>query len=167
MLYCGMGSEKYNIREEIFKDSVDSEFGRSYQSLGSAYASTHGGTTMERIAMIREGLAYEVIEEVGNKGGLPIHRMLSYLGLAQTTYNKRKREKAKLSVRDAEIVMLLSELLDYGLMVFNNERDKFCDWLSTSSRSIGGSAPYDLFDTITGLNVVRGALDRIEYGTYA
>lgn len=125
------------------------------------------GSRLERVAIIRRGLPYEAIEVVGGKANLPVSQMLRYLGVAQTTYNKKKRENDHLSGRDSEVVLVLSELLDYGFEVFNNEKEKFHRWLKKPNVSMGRVAPESLFDSITGIQEVRYALNRLEFGNLA
>jgi len=121
----------------------------------------------ERVEIIRKGLPYETIEAIGQKANLPVKQVLHYFGIAQTTYNKRKRENGLLSVRDSEIVLVLLEVLDFGLEVFNYEKEKFHRWLKKPNLSLGGVAPEDLFDSITGIQEVRSTLNRLEYGNMA
>lgn len=125
------------------------------------------GNKRERVEIIRKGLPFETIEVIGQKANLPVKQVLHYFGFAQTTYNKKKRENDLLSVRDSEIVLVLSEVLDFGLEVFNNEIEKFHRWLKKPNLSLGGVAPESLFDSITGIQEVRNALNRIEYGNMA
>lgn len=125
------------------------------------------GNKMERVELIRKGLPYESIELIGSKANLSTKQLLQYLGLPQTTYNKKKREQSLLSGRDSEIVLVLSELLDFGLAVFNDEKDKFQRWLRKPNASLGNVAPQSLFDSLTGIQEVRNALNRLEYGNMA
>jgi putative toxin-antitoxin system antitoxin component (TIGR02293 family) len=124
-------------------------------------------TKMERVAVIRKGLPYEAIEVLSQRANMSIRQVLDFLGVAQTTYNKKKRDKDLLSERDSEIVLVLTELLDFGLGVFNEEEEKFQRWLKKKNISLGGVAPESLFDTITGIQEVRNSLNRIEYGNMA
>jgi putative toxin-antitoxin system antitoxin component (TIGR02293 family) len=124
-------------------------------------------TKMERVAVIRKGLPYESIEVLSQRTNLPVKQVLHYFSVAQTTYNKKKRDKDLLSGRDSEIVLVLTELLDFGLEVFNNEKEKFQHWLKKPNISLGGATPESLFDTLTGIQEVRNSLNRIEYGNMA
>ena len=125
------------------------------------------GNKLERVAIIRKGLPCESIEVIGNKANMPVKQVLHYVGMAQTTYNKKKREKDHLSGRDSEIVLELSEALDFGLDVFNDEKEKFHRWLKKPNLSLGGVPPESLFDSLTGIQIVRNALNRLEYGNMA
>lgn len=121
----------------------------------------------ERLSAIRKRLPYESIESIGQKANLPAKKILHYLGIPQTTYNKKKREQDHMNVRDSELLLVLSEVLDYGLEVFNNEKEKFQRWLKKPNISLGNVAPESMFDSITGIQEVRNALTRLEYGNMA
>jgi|SRR5690554_1856530 len=122
---------------------------------------------IEKVALIRNGLPFDTIEAIGNKANMPVSQILRYLGIPQTTYNKKKRDNDFLRGRDSELIMSLSEVLDYGLAVFNHEKDKFQRWLNNSNASLGDVSPESLFDSITGIQEVRNALNRLEYGNLA
>ncbi len=125
------------------------------------------GNKRERVEIIRRGLPYESIEVIGQKANLPVKQVLHYLGVAQTTYNKKKRENDFMNGRDSEIILVLSEVLDFGLEVFNNEKEKLHRWLKKPNLSLGSVAPESLFDSITGIQEIRNALNRLEYGNLA
>lgn len=122
---------------------------------------------IERVRMIRKRLPYESIEVISKRTDLPIKQVLTIFSLPQTTYNKKKRENELLSSRDSEVVLLLTELLDFGSDVFNNESEKFQRWLKKPNVSLGGVRPESLFDSVTGIQEVKNALNRLEYGNMA
>jgi uncharacterized protein (DUF2384 family) len=93
---------------------------------------------LERVNIIREGIPYESIDGISKRINLPIKEVLHFFfGLPQTTYNKKSREHPLLSGRDSEVVLLLTELLDFGTEVFNQEEDKFQRWMKKSNISLG------------------------------
>lgn len=122
---------------------------------------------IERVGIIRSGLPFESIEVISKRTDLPIKQILTFFDLPQTTYNKKKREKELLSGRDSELVLLLTELLDYGVEVFNDEAEKFQRWLKKPNVSLGGVKPESLFDSMTGIQEVKNALHRLEFGNMA
>jgi len=124
-------------------------------------------SNIERIALIRKGLPYGSIEVISKSANLPVKNVLHLLGVPQTTYNKGKRERYLLSGQNSEIILVLTELLEYGKQVFNGEFQKFHRWLKKPNISLGGDSPDSFFDSLTGIQVVRNALDRIEYGNFA
>lgn len=122
---------------------------------------------MERIGIIRERIPYQSIEIISRRLNRPIKSVLSIVGMPQTTYNKNKGENSLLDSRDSELIVLITELLDFGLQVFNNEEEKFQRWLKKTNISLGGNSPESLLDTTTGIDEVKFALNRIEFGNFA
>jgi len=121
----------------------------------------------ERIALIRKGVPFESIEVISKQADLSVKQMLSILGIPQTTYNKKKRDNDTLNGRDSEVVLLLTELLDMGVIVFNHEEKIFQRWLRKPNPSLGGVKPESLFDSISGIQEIKNSLNRLEYGNMA
>lgn len=124
-------------------------------------------TRMDRIKLVRQGVSYHSIEAISKKMNMPVKDMLVLLDIPQTTYNKKRRENSLLSGRDTEFVLLLSELTDFGQEVFNREKEKFSRWLKKPNLSLGGISPENLLDSVSGIQEVRNALNRLEYGQMA
>ncbi|RTZ02696.1 DUF2384 domain-containing protein [Flavobacterium bomense] len=122
---------------------------------------------LERVSIIRAGIPYDSIELISKRLNNPIKSVLAIVGIPQTTYNKKKSEHLLLDSRNSELVILINELIDYGLEVFNNEEEKFQRWLKKPNLSIGGSSPENMLDTITGINEVKFSLNRLEFGNLA
>lgn len=146
------------------KANVGQEFSWSLKVGRKTYRWT---SNKSRIDLIRKGLPYSAIENISDKANLPIKRVLALVELPQTTYNKKKKDKELLDKRDAEVILVLSEVLDLGLIVFNQEKDKFHRWLKKTNISLGGVSPESLFDSLTGIEDVRNALQRLEYGNFS
>jgi putative toxin-antitoxin system antitoxin component (TIGR02293 family) len=124
-------------------------------------------TKLERVRIIRTGVPYASLEVIGHRINVPTKEVLTIFGLPQTTYNKKRRENSLLNGRDSEIVLLLTELFDFGLEVFNNEEDKFQRWMKKPNLSLGGDTPESLLDSITGMQEVKNSLNRLEFGNLA
>lgn len=145
---------------------------RDQNSLGSEWSIEVSGNTyvwrtkMERVSIIRSGLPYESIEVISRRTNLPVKKILQLLDVPQTTYNKKKRDGDLLNGRDSELVLVLTELLDFGLDVFNKEKEKFQRWLAKPNISLGGVTPESLLDSLTGIQEVRNSLSRLEYGNF-
>jgi len=105
----------------------------SLTSDGKVYVWTN---KMERVGIIRQGIPYDSIEIIGKRLNRPVKSMLTLVGLPQTTYNKKKSEHSLLDSRDSELLLLITELIDYGIEVFNNETEKFQRWLKKPNLSL-------------------------------
>jgi len=122
---------------------------------------------MQRVEVIRQGVPYRSIEGISERLDRPVKMVLSILNIPQTTYNKKKSEHSLLDSRESELIVLLTELIDYGISVFNKEEEKFQRWLKKPNLSLGGHAPDSLLDTVTGIEEVNNCLNRIEFGNFA
>lgn len=121
----------------------------------------------DRVDIIRTGIPYASIDVISKRINVPVKEILHIFGLPQTTYNKKRREKSLLNSRDSEIILLLTELFDFGIEVFNNEEEKFQRWMKKQNISLGGNSPESLLDSTTGIQEVKNCLNRIEYGNLA
>ena len=152
----------------VIKSSiVRAENGKTKWSIMVAQDKIAWSTSMDRVKIIRKGLPYESIEVISKKADCSIKEVLRSLGLPQTTYNKKKKDNDLLSGRDSEVILFLAELLDLGLEVFDNEKEKFQRWLKKPNISLGGVTPESLFDSLTGIQEVKNTLNRLEYGNLA
>jgi putative toxin-antitoxin system antitoxin component (TIGR02293 family) len=122
---------------------------------------------LDRVNIIRKGVPYASIDIISKRIDVPVKDVLHIFGLPQTTYNKKRRENSLMNGRDSEVVLLLTELLDFGIEVFNNEEEKFQRWMKKINFSLGDNTPESLLDSVTGIQEVRNCLNRIEYGNLA
>ncbi len=149
---------------EIAREKSVEEKKSTLKIVGKEYAWSNN---IERVNLVREGIPYDSIEVVSKRLNNPVKSVLALLGIPQTTYNKKKSEHSLLDSRDTELIVMITELIDYGLEVFNQEEEKFLRWLKKPNLSIGGNSPESMLDTISGLSEVRFSLNRIEYGNFA
>lgn len=156
----------FNTKKSVSKAS-DMKAGQPVWSIFTEGKTYQWSTAMERVEIIREGIPYTAIEQISQKLDRPIKAVLSIVGMPQTTYNKKKSEHSLLDSRDSELVVLITELIDFGLNVFNKEEDKFQRWLKKPNLSLGGNTPESLLDTATGIDEVRFCLNRLEFGNFA
>lgn len=153
---------KKSVRKAI---EIKKDFKRwTINSDGKIYAWSN---KMERVEIIRQGIPYNSIEMISKRLNRPVKYVLAIVGLPQTTYNKKKIEHSLLDSRDSELIVLITELIDDGLEVFNNEEEKFQRWLKKPNLSLGGNSPESLLDTTTGIDEVKFCLNRIEFGNFA
>jgi putative toxin-antitoxin system antitoxin component (TIGR02293 family) len=149
--------QKASGRAVTIKHSLLSSDGKEYR----------WSTKIERVSVIRAGIPYGSIEVISRRLNNPVKSILAIVGIPQTTYNKKKSEDSLLDSRNSELVILINELIDFGLEVFNNEEEKFQHWLRKPNVSLGGSTPESLLDTVTGINEVKYCLNRLEFGNLA
>lgn len=125
------------------------------------------GSSFNRLAAIRKGLPSSAIERMSERARMPVRQVLGYMRMPQTTYNKKLRANEPLDAHHSEQLLVLSDLIQLGLEVFNQEAPKFFSWLNAPNQSLGGLTPESLFDTLTGMQEVKNCLMRLEYGNMA
>lgn len=155
---------KFNTKRSIEKVTTKSPKKWTLSAGGKKYS---WDNDMERIGIIRQGLPYDAIEEISKKIDRPVKAVLTTIDIPQTTYNKKKKELSLLERKDSELILSINELVDYGVAVFNKEEKKFQRWLKKPNQSLGGNIPDSMLDTISGINEIRYALNRIEFGNLA
>jgi len=160
------GSKKKLLEAAVKKVSLISS-GKNEYKLRINKKKYAWSTSGEKIAIIRDGLPYAAIEAISKQTNIPVKHYLNSLEIVQTTYNNKKRSNQYLSKQDSESVIELIELYHFGLSVFNNEIEKFQRWLRKPNISLGATTPDSMFDSLTGINEVKKALNRIEYGNMA
>lgn len=124
-------------------------------------------TVMERVRISREGIPFSALEVISKSLDLPIKEVLILFSIPQTTYNKKRREKALLGGKESEAVLWIIEIIDFGIEVFNGETEKFLRWLKKPNQSLGGLKPESFFDSISGIQEVKKCLNRLEFGNLA
>lgn len=156
----------FNTKQSVSKAStVKNKSGRwRLDTEGKTYIWTN---RLERVGIIRTGVPYSTIEVISEKLNKPVKFVLGIVGMPQTTYNKKKSMHSVLDSRNTELIVLIAEILDYGIEVFNNEEGKFQRWLNKPNLSLGGNSPVSMMDTVTGIDEIKFCLNRIEYGNFA
>lgn len=159
-------TKPFDTQKSVNKAKVYSQQHPSSSIVSDGNIYTWSGP-MQRVEIIRKGIPFSSIESISDRLNRPVKAVLSIVGMPQTTYNKKKSERSLLDSRDSELIVLITELLDYGIEVFNKEEDKFQRWLKKPNLSLGGLTPESLLDTITGIEEVKNSLNRIEFGNFA
>jgi putative toxin-antitoxin system antitoxin component (TIGR02293 family) len=150
-----------NPKKSIQRAKTASEI-KHHWSIDVADKKYSWSTRMERVGLIRQGLPYASIEVLSKRADLTVKQFLKLIEVPQTTYNKKKKDKDLLNSRNTETLVVLTELLDFGLNVFNDEKEKFQRWLKKPNRALGGVSPESLFDSLTGIQEVQNCLTRLE-----
>lgn len=79
---------------------------------------------------------------------------------------ERKTRTEKLDKRTSSHALEVAKVLQHIYDVFENE-EKVKRWVNKENRALNGRKPVDLFDTLTGINMVNDILGRIEEGVYS
>lgn len=115
-----------------------------------------------------------------SKKGLDAKKALDFLSLSgftqdefQATFNTTVKTIQNHVTRDLKLDAALSEkllksfaLFDKGTEVFGSAAG-FHQWLNAPAYGLGNQLPFELMDTITGIQLIEEELIRIEFGDLA
>jgi len=115
------------------------------------------------IHRIRQGEARSRVDEVAGRIGLTDREMADILNLSERSLHRQAAEKT-LDSNKTERLLLLEQLIEHGLSVFDGQQAVFARWLRSPRPSLGNVAPVTLLDTLAGFGFVDDELSRIEEG---
>lgn len=138
----------------------------------------------ESISVVQEAMAHygamnknPVALLTSSKHGLSAKAALDFIAISgftyeefQETFKTTVKTIQNYAVQDFKLDAPLSEKLLKSFALFNKGTEifgsikAFQEWLNTSSVGLGNQIPFDLMDTITGINLIEEELIRIEYG---
>lgn len=79
---------------------------------------------------------------------------------------KVKPRSAPLSFHISERVLILNDVYQMGLNVFDSNRISFQEWLKSKVPALDNYVPNDLLTSLLGIDIVKDELLRIEHGVY-
>lgn len=118
-----------------------------------------------KLDAIRKGLEPKAIQDLINISGITQTDAAHILDLTEPTLRKYIKTGKELNTGLSEHLIQLFELFDKGMDTFGS-LEEFKNWLP--HHNIGLNAiPMDLLDTLTGINMIKSELIRIDYGVTA
>ena len=105
-------------------------------------------------------------ETIANQIGLTDKEMAYILNISERTY-RRNQADSVLDYQASERLLLLSDLVEHGLSVFDGRADVLNHWLRSSLPELGRQTPLALLDSVSGFGLVDDVLGRIEHGVFS
>ncbi|MDP2882375.1 MAG: DUF2384 domain-containing protein [Azonexus sp.] len=145
------------------------------QERSSIFAKMYRATPLERIGLIREGIAPEVLVRTGEEMGIAKEKMITLLDFTRATVNRRIKTKAALPTDYSERIIGLQKLIgQVEIMVAEsgdpssfNAAHWVADWLERPVPALDNAKPADFMDTIEGQELVSSLLAKMQSGAYA
>ena len=122
--------------------------------------------------------AFEVLK-LGSSGitkdsinNLASHIGISRKNMAEDIFNvsvktfERKDNKEKLDKKTSSHAIEIAKVVQHAYEVFRDEA-KLKLWINRENKALNNIKPVQLFDTLSGLNMVNDILGRIEHGVYS
>lgn len=115
------------------------------------------------IVMKRDPLKKAILTRVGRKFRFTNDQFALVAGVTTRTY-QRQLPKAKISLSASENTLRLAEVYKNGLLVFDDDKTSFQNWLNASVPALNNNKPIELITTGLGAEAVNDELLRMEYG---
>lgn len=120
---------------------------------------------MELIEQSKHGISGHELEQIQDASNFSNEEWSRFLQITPRTIQRYRKENSVIDSTSTERALLMAQIVERGREVFGSD-ETFRAWLDASSFALGGTAPRQLLDTTTGMNVVKAELTRIEYGVY-
>jgi putative toxin-antitoxin system antitoxin component (TIGR02293 family) len=121
-------------------------------------------TYKEKIAAIRAGVSKNDLMWLKGEVELDYDELTDLLAVSRATLINKKG-KQKFNQPTSERILLLKDLVDYGVAIFGDSVI-LREWLKTPSEALGNVTPLSIMDTVYGIEEVKKELGRIAYGVY-
>jgi len=102
---------------------------------------------------------------ITTKLGLQQKDTAELMGVSVRTY-QRQKPATNITNAASENVIKLAELYEAGLITFENDKESFHTWLTTTVPALNNEKPIDLLSSNLGIDLVKDELLRIEHGIY-
>ncbi|MFD2938270.1 type II RES/Xre toxin-antitoxin system antitoxin [Spirosoma flavum] len=111
----------------------------------------------------RQGMPRAEVDRVAGLARLTDVELARILNMSVRNLHRLKADD-KLARDASERLLLLTNLLQHGLDVFDEDTQTLTEWLRSPIRELNSQAPLYLLDTTTGFGLVDDVLGRIEHG---
>ncbi len=123
---------------------------------------------IELIEVIREDFISSYAENFIDFSELPLRTLSSLLPISLSTLQRElKTKKKKLEIPVSEAFIEIGEVYKMGLIAFDDNKDRFNEWLNTENPYFNNERPLDIMDTHKGRDLVKDELIRIEYSEFS
>jgi putative toxin-antitoxin system antitoxin component (TIGR02293 family) len=121
---------------------------------------------LQLVESIENGLSFSTFESVVKQYSVAMQDLAATIGITQRTLTRRKVAK-KLSKTESDRLVSVRRMLDQATELFENDKIKSNQWLSSPNRGLGGRTPLQMAQTETGLREVENLIFRLEHGVFS
>lgn len=139
------------------------------------FLSMYEADPMERIGIVKRGMPAKTVEVMAKRMAVPKERLVSTLGLARATVDRKARENKLLSQDDSARVLGMARLVgqvqamvaESGTPAGFDAAAWVADWLESPLPALNGERPAAFMDTAEGQALVATLVARMQTGAYA
>jgi putative toxin-antitoxin system antitoxin component (TIGR02293 family) len=138
------------------------------------FGEVYRAPAMERVKLIKAGVAPDTVGDIAQAMGAPQEAVIRDLGIARSTWARKRAQHAPLEQNASEKVIGLATLIgqvetlveEQGAPEGFDAAKWFRDWMRQPVPALGGRRPVELLDTREGQQIVSNLLDAIRAGAY-
>jgi putative toxin-antitoxin system antitoxin component (TIGR02293 family) len=138
------------------------------------FGEVYRAAPMERVKLIKAGVAPDAVGDIAEAMGAPQEAVIRDLGIARSTWARKRAQHAPLEQNASEKVIGLAALIgqvetlveEQGAPAGFDAAKWFRDWMRQPVPALGGRRPVELLDTREGQQIVSNLLDAIRAGAY-
>jgi putative toxin-antitoxin system antitoxin component (TIGR02293 family) len=134
--------------------------------LGAGFSISPIRSEFDLISLGNHGITKAAIETLAKHMGISRKMMAEDIFDLSVKTLERKSPQDLLDKKTSSHALEIARVMNHALEIFEDE-EKVRRWINKPNRAMNNMAPVQLFDTLTGLNMVNDVLGRIEEGVYS
>jgi len=120
---------------------------------------------MSVIEESKHGISAKVLGYIQKETGFSSQELAEFLQINMRTMQRYLQQNTLMNPDVSERALLVAQIAERGREIYGSD-ESFRLWLDTPSVALGGVKPGSLLSTISGIQLVRAELGRIEYGVF-
>jgi len=120
---------------------------------------------MSVIKASKNGIRAKVLKNIQIETGFSSNDMAEYLQINSRTMQRYLQKNVIMDPDVSERALLVAQITELGREVFGND-ELFKLWLDAPSAALDSIPPETLLHSMTGMQLVKAELNRIEHGVY-
>jgi|SRR5579885_945555 len=117
------------------------------------------------IRQVGRGFSFDSMRALESRSGIPLSEIASLIGLPPRTFARRKAS-GRLTSDESEKLLRISSVFEQALDLFEGDRTRALNWLTTPKRALQNETPLQYSKTELGAREVESLIGRLEHGVF-
>ena len=148
---------------------------KSATTVTTSFLQAFHADAMEQVRIVKRGVPASAVDVMAKRMGMPKEKLVSTLGLARATIDRKAREHKPLSSDESSRVLGMARLVGQVQALVEESGDPqgfnaaewVARWLEQPLPALGGQRPAELMDTPEGQGLVSQLVARMQSGAYS
>ena len=112
------------------------------------------------------GIPYGAFDTLRENTALTVEETMAFVNIPRRTLTRRKRE-GTFAPDESDRLLRAARVFGRTLELFDGDRDRTLDWLTTPQPGLGGAIPLQMARTDVGAREVERLVGRLEQGVFS